>query len=205
MIECELNGNDLVGVFSSNLTGYLKEKLQYDIIKAEVKKEKEYLRDHVAIGENNIEIEAEKITGLLEPSSSGKIDFNFTMPNYSRSIGNKYYINLNLHKLKVGESLDSDERSAPLEEDFKYLKKSKVSLKIPDGYEISYVPENRKVEWSSGFIETTYEIEDNSISYHKTYQSDFLMLGTSDFSEWNGFLSDLSEINQENIILKKIN
>lgn len=203
-IICRVDQNDLNGSFSGALTGYMRENFQYDKLKAEVKKDEEFLRDHISIGENNIQILNEKLKGIANQSDTGKIHFEFNMPNYCRTIGNKYYINLNLYKQKAGEKIDIDKRVAPMEEEFKYFLNTNIVLDIPDGYKVSYIPENKRKEWNYGYVETMYENKNGSISYYKIYKSDFLLLERSDFAAWNQFLDELSEIGQETVILEKI-
>jgi hypothetical protein len=204
LIHCSLNENDLTGSFESELTGYMKEQFQYSKLKAEVRKEEEFLRDHISIGENSISIMNEKLIGLDDQSNRGKVHFKFNMPNYCRAIGEKYYINLNLYKQKIGEKLEVTKRIAPVEEDFKYLLNSEVIFDIPEGYKVSFLPENKRKEWKYGLVETRYENKEGRIYYYKVYKSDFLLLQHPDFVEWNQFIDDFSEVNQETIILEKI-
>ena len=199
-IICKLDGLNLNGTLISSLTGYVKGEFQYGYLKAEVQNDREYLRDYLSVGGNNIELSNEQLIGLSQPNKTAEIQLNFGIPNHIRNIGNRYYINLNLHQQDGLKVIDKN-RKAPIEEDFKFQLASNVSLQIPEGFSVQYLPENKKVEWSHGRIETSYENTGTEIIYTKTYVSDFIYLAPKEFEEWNSFLQEFAEINQETIII----
>lgn len=203
-IACTVKDNNLLGNYSGALTGYLKEDFQYNTLKSKIQKNQEFLMEQVAIGENSIQITNQKTAGLDKQNGSGTINFEFNMPNYCRSIGDKYYINLNLHKNIVGEKINIEKRQAPIEENFKYTLNSNTTFTIPAGYALEHIPNNRKEVWTHGYIESIYSITDDVITYKKTYHSNYLLLAKSQFSEWNQFQEIVSDIGQDTIILIKI-
>ena len=94
-------------------------------------------------------------------------------------------------------------RTAPIEEDFKFILKSQVRLEIPEGFNPSFIPADKNIPWKNGLLESQYQVEGNQIIYTKKYISDFLILNHAEFADWNEFLQKLTEINQENVILTK--
>lgn len=200
--EVNLTNNDLSGSFDSRLTGYVKNDLEFSQLKAEIRSENEYLRDYFLIGDNNIDIFNESFQGMGNSSEMAEVDFSFTLPSYSRNIGNKIYLNLNLYRQLPGDKVDTLNRKSLVEEKYKYVHTSSVTFQIPENFEISYFPENRNYKWDHGEISASYQIKDNSIIYTKKYISDFLYLGKENFSGWNELLDLISTINQESIILQ---
>ncbi|NME72047.1 DUF3857 domain-containing protein [Flammeovirga aprica] len=200
-VVCELEGRSLKGKFSSSFKGYSKEAFQVQNFKAEISHNKKALRDFIAIGENSVEISNDSTQGFSNLNESGQLYLDFKMPEYAKKVSNRYYVNLNLHKQKVNEKLD-EKRTIPFEKKYKETVISKVTLKIPDGFTVSYLPESQTLQHQYGGIETSYELQEDKVIYIKKFTSNFLLMPSEGFAEWNNFMQKVSEINHENIILK---
>ncbi|MBB3699488.1 DUF3857 domain-containing protein [Flammeovirga yaeyamensis] len=198
-----LDGTDLKGNYTTQLTGYAKEEYYASTFKSELKNETKGFRDFIDIGKNNVSFSSENVDGFSKGEKVGRINFEFQLPNYCRNVSNRFYINLNLHKLKIGEKLDVEKRIHSYEEEYKRQFSSIVTFDIPEGYELSYLPKGTSKSCSFGSITTEYQIKDQTIVYSRNFTSDYLLLSPSDFAEWNSFVKEVSEINQENIIIKQ--
>ncbi|MBB6462607.1 transglutaminase-like domain-containing protein [Flammeovirga kamogawensis] len=202
-IWCSINDTNLEGHFTSSFKGYFKEDYLINDYKSDIRKDKQGLRDFLSIGKNNIKIDSIRKEGFSDKELQGIVHLKFEVPSYSRKISNKYYVNLNIHKPKGNEKLDEETRTAPFEKEYKYTLSSTTVLTIPKGYTVHFVPENKLKECTYGAVETVYDLKDNKVIYTKTFVSDFLLLQPASFSKWNQFMDEVSEINQENVILKQ--
>ncbi|PIZ06716.1 MAG: hypothetical protein COY57_00500, partial [Flavobacteriales bacterium CG_4_10_14_0_8_um_filter_32_5] len=88
--------------------------------------------------------------------------------------------------------------------EFKNINQSINVLEIPNGYEISYLPENfeQKNEFYSATI--NYEQKDNQIIYNNQIVLNFIVLKQENHASFNEFLKQLSKAFKESVVLKKI-
>jgi hypothetical protein len=131
-----------------------------------------------------------------------KINLNFKLPGYSRKIGDKVYINLNLATSLPGE-LVSKTRTQLIERPYKYEEKLVVVFTMPDNYDVSYLPQSENRTWDYFGISTKYIKSGRQIIFQKSFYSDALYLKTSDFEQWNTMIQSVSEIEKQTITLIK--
>jgi hypothetical protein len=201
MVKLEKDG--VRGAFSSRLTGYRKDDIEVNHLKAELNSNRENIRDFFTIGGNNIAIENLAVKGLGDQNASASVRFNFFQPGYYKSIGDKVYINLNLNKTLPGDKLDASIRKQSLEQDYCYEDRSVLVFEIPEGYTASFIPKNITKTWPEFGVTSSYRTSGNTITLEKVFYSDYLYLNTGKFQQWNEFLEALNTIHQQSITLSK--
>jgi hypothetical protein len=203
-VKIQLLADGINGEFKSSMTGFRKDDIEVSSLKAQVRKEREYIRDFFSIGDNNIAIDKVSIRGLGDQDMLAAISFNFFQPGYFKNIGEKIYINLHLNKTVPGEKLDLNLREQSLEQKYCYEDHTITVLTIPDGYNAVFLPPNSKKAWLQFGISETYKTEGRTIILEKTIYSDFLYLDKKDFREWNNFVEAVNTIHQQSVTLSKI-
>ncbi len=76
-IFVSLEKDGMKGRVVSHLTGYKKEDLEREKLKAEINNKPGYLRDFYHIGDNNVQIENVSFSGLGNSDVDSKVQFNF--------------------------------------------------------------------------------------------------------------------------------
>jgi hypothetical protein len=202
-LAIRIEPDGLRGEFASELTGFRKDQLEINHLKAAIRNEREYIRDFFTIGGNNIGIEKLSIAGLGDQNAPAKIRFSFVQPGYYKTVGDKIYVNLNLNKSLPGEKLDITKREHVLEEDYHYEDHSISEFTIPDGFQPGFIPSTIEKKWEHFGAMVNYRTEANKIIMEKMIYSEFLYLNKDKFLEWNEFLELLNKINQQSVTLTK--
>jgi hypothetical protein len=78
-----------------------------------------------------------------------------------------------------------------------------VCLKIPDGYEVEYLPATTRYDGPLLGYEISYKAEPAQIVYSKKFFLNYLLMKPEQFSSWNEAIKNISEAYKESIILKK--
>jgi hypothetical protein len=200
LVDRGINGN-----FSSWFKGYKKDDLEYKKLKNTIDKDNDFLEDFLNIGNNNIVLENAVIKGLGIQNHPANVRLSFSVPDYSKKVGDKIYVNLNLNKALPGERVDLNLRKQPIENSYRYEDRSIVIFEIPENYIASFIPNNSDKKWGDFGISTRYIKTGNRVELERTFYSDYLYLDETKFLEWNDMLKTVSEINQQSIILSKVN
>jgi transglutaminase-like putative cysteine protease len=195
------NDRGLTGSVSSELTGYRKDDLEVQALRASLNQDKEYIRDFFKIGNNNIQIENVALHGLGEPDKKGRINFKFFQPGYYKKIGDKMYVNLAINKTMPGEKLDLKVRRHPRTSEYYYSDHSVTIYEIPKGYTVSYLPEDKSGDWPDFGFRSSYKVMDDKIYFTLEVYSSHLNLEKNGFESWNNFIQALSDVNNQTVSL----
>jgi len=126
----------------------------------------------------------------------------FEVKDYVQSLGKEYYVNLNMQRSYMDEYVDVKERSAPIEYDYKNVIRQVVTLDIPKGYHVSYMPPD-KAHSVDGLL--SYKI-----SYHKTssqvqlvkeFELQSLYVNPDKFVAQNNLVEELKKQYKESVVL----
>ena len=129
---------------------------------------------------------------------------DFSLPDYAKKIGNDYYLNMNLFKFFFSEQIDYPKRKMPVEFSYKYEKKYVTSLKIPDGYKLSYLPQGKSYHNEVWGFDLQYQQKGNLIILTQEFDNEYLLLTNDDFQQWNKVLENLLPLYKETLSLTKI-
>ena len=193
----------LLGKCSVNYSGYFGDDVCDNLLYNKGDDERVYARKRMAKGSNKFIMKDYKIS-MTEPMSKAvNISSSFEIPDYVKTIGDEIYINLNLEKLIDNTPIDTAKRKVAIENDYLYVINQIHALKIPAGYEATYIPGN---------VSVSNDILDFSISYKKTGNEIFatqkvvmkkLYIEPGDFAAYNKAIRMISPAYKEQVVLKK--
>jgi hypothetical protein len=88
---------------------------------------------------------------------------------------------------------------------YPYLDKRKytVALKIPDGYTVSYLPQNKSYHNAVWGFDLRYEQRGDLLILTQEFDNDHLMLQPDQFADWNKVLENLFPLYKETVSLSK--
>ena len=193
----------LLGKCSVDYSGYFGDDVCDNLLYNKGDDERVYARKRMAKGSNKFIMKDYKIS-MTEPMSKAvNISSSFEIPDYVKTIGDEIYINLNLEKLIDNTPIDTAKRKVAIENDYLYVINQIHALKIPAGYEATYIPGN---------VSVSNDILDFSISYKKTGNEIFatqkvvmkkLYIEPGDFAAYNKAIRMISPAYKEQVVLKK--
>lgn len=126
----------------------------------------------------------------------------FEVKDYVQSLGKEYYVNMNMQRSYMDEYVNTKERKAPIEYDYKNILRQVVTLDIPKGYHVSYLPPDKK-QSVDGLL--SYKI-----SYHKTasqvqlikeFELQSLYVMPDKFAAENNLVEELKKQYKESVVL----
>ena len=188
-----------------SLIGYDKVEFVSDYIyKKDSKTEEEYLNTTLALGNNKT-----KYTNITKTNFDNKgipliLEYDLDIDSYTRNIGNKIYINLNIDRSLSTSDVEIKDRKYSKKIDYQFEKNFKTNFQIPEGYTASYIPDEIAFEDPNYGFKISYESKDSIITQTKTIYIKTLSVKTDDFENWNGFIKSLQKAYKKSIILEHI-
>ncbi|MBR9847403.1 MAG: DUF3857 and transglutaminase domain-containing protein [Algicola sp.] len=188
-----------------SLKGYDKVEFVSDYIyKKESKTEEEYLNTTLALGNNKT-----KYTNITKTNFDNKgtplvLEYDLDIDSYTRNIGDKIYLNLNIDRSLSNSDVDIKDRKFSKKIDYKFERHFTTNFEIPDGYKASYIPDEIAFEDPEYGFKINYELKDGVIIQTKSIYVKTLSIETQDFENWNRFIKRLQKAYKKSIILEQI-
>ncbi|NMA72632.1 MAG: transglutaminase domain-containing protein [Bacteroidales bacterium] len=138
-------------------------------------------------------------------SQSPQVEMLYAISNGSgiQTLGDEYYIDVDLTKELMNSDIDIEKRIHDIAFDYRYHYVQDIVLHIPEGYEVSYLPKELKIENPVYTFSIQYDYQEGKVIYKKrlTFLDNILL--KSDFKTWNENISELKKAYMEQIVLKK--
>lgn len=200
----ELKGDRIIGKTNAQLTGYNRiELFQHLETVNSPDKLKEYYKDFFQKGSNKFLISDFNEVNKFDYSNEYKLSYNFTIEDYANNIGDEIYLNLNLNRELLSYRV-KDSRKTDMEMKYKHYFRYTTNFKIPEGYEVEYMPAGD--EFNNEFIKARveYNREKDMIIYSHEIELDFLLLDKEAQKQVNALIDQVEQAYKEVIILKKL-
>ncbi|HET8884926.1 MAG TPA: transglutaminase-like domain-containing protein [Salinimicrobium sp.] len=199
-----LKGNSLVGESKVEIGGYNKVDL-FNYLERQNNKEdlKEFYIFQFEKGNNKFLIDEFEEINKFEYDKNFFLDYNFTIGDYAKKIGDEIYVNLNLNK-DISRYKSEEKRVNDLEQEYKHSFQFTSTFEIPEGYEVSYLPED--LEASNEYISAgiDYSLTGGKITYKHFFKLNFLLLNKEQQAEVNAVIEKVEKAFKEIIVLKTI-
>ena len=153
-------------------------------------------------GNNKFLITDYKETNKYDYEKDFIVDYDFGISNYIRGNEDEKYVNLNLSKYISNYKIKDDQH---LDKEFKYRNYSVYAnvLTIPEGYKVTYIPENVSIENEEYIAHINYSQNGNKITYVYDITLNFLVIKKDKHEAFNSFIKKLEKAFKESIVLKK--
>jgi len=194
----------LVGSSKIKVAGYPKINLKYKLQDRDDKELFKYLSAYLKKGSNKFLLEDYEVEGEKDKDAVTQINYTFNIDDYVFKNKDELYVNLNLYNFYEGLAVNED-RVIPRKKKYKSVYETRVSLEIPEGYEVTFIPDNTELVHPKFSFTSEYVKTGNTINYTEICTEDYLLLKKEDFKKWNSYLEEIDSRISENIILKKIN
>lgn len=202
-MHLQINDNTLKGTGVSTLNGFAKVFGAYELDRAETDLIKKYVTKLLGKGSNKFYLDNYAVSHLADRDTPTQIDYQFRISDYYQKVGDEIFVNLNLNKDYYNAFINTNLRKTPYENEYPYIRFEHISMKVPDGYEVEYLPENFSASDKLFGCEIKYAVDGDTILYRKKFYLNYLLLDVSDFGKWNDTVKKFSEAYKESVILKK--
>ncbi|WP_420401352.1 DUF3857 domain-containing protein [Flagellimonas sp.] len=200
----ELEGNNLKGKSRSELAGYGKIDLFYRLEKNNAKtKLLDIYNSGFQKGNNSFQISNFTETNKYSYDDNLIVEYDFSVPNYAKTLGDEIYINLNLGKTIVSNLKTDDNRTVPLEHRYLDSGEYQYVFNIPEGYIVDYLPEG--ITLSNEYFDygIAYELQSNQIIYKRNFRLNALVFDSDAQKKVNQLAKKIERQHKEVVVLKK--
>ncbi len=201
-LNYHIEGNALKGNAQKRFNGESKSQFLfiYNSLKSENKEDvlKKYLNED----NKNIEISEIKTTNLTDREIETQIDYNLSINNQISNYDGEYFIDLDYFKEYAG--LELKERQSNFLMSYKTNYDSKITLEIPEGYMVTYKPENLSYNTDHVHIEISYKVEGNVLVYTKLFDFKTGEFPKEELEGWRVFNKALVNTYKDQITISKL-
>lgn len=197
----KLSEENIIGKVDKIFNGESRSSLLYYFNNLKNDKKDEFLEYYLNKGNSNVKVSNIETSDLQNRDKNINIAYEVDIKNAVSSFDNQVYIDLDFDKELSNFILE--ERKTDYIFGSKKDLESVTRLEIPQGYNISQIPENISVSSDNFDMSVNFSKENNVIIYKKQFRIKHAKIETSDFDEWNGFIKKLDALYNEQIILTK--
>lgn len=201
-LSVNVSDNTIVGTQKIEINGESKVRFlnAYESIKTPDKVEA--LNHYLRGGDKNIVVSDVVISDLTQRSQPIEISNQIVIANQITQLDDELYINpeteFSLYALEMESGREHDYIFP-----YKFNFSGKVTLHIPNGYQVDYLPEPFSAQVGDFYFSLSYKQNGNEIEYEKHIYAVSCHLKKSDFQEWNKAIKLLTKYYKEQIVLKK--
>jgi transglutaminase-like putative cysteine protease len=160
------------------------------------------LKNYYQKGSNKFILESFEELNAEDRDKPFGVTYSFNLSDYVLSSGKEIFINMNLEHVYAGSTVEKD-RKLDMEYRYKQRVINTVMLKIPDGYELSYLPPNDSLNHELFGFSITYTHTGNTVLVKNEVLLKCLMLKKDWFEAWNDFITRLKKNYSESVALRK--
>jgi hypothetical protein len=164
--------------------------------------DEEYLNKRLALGNNKTNYTNIQIAGLDNDSDWLMLSYELNIQNYSKSVSDKVFINLNIDRTLANDKIDESVIHS-LKFEHGYSKRYQTIFEIPQGYTVDELPEKLAYTDPKFGFEISYSRDGNRIVQSKEIYIAMLSLAPSEFANWNEFIKTLVKAYKKSIVLQK--
>lgn len=201
--QLKIQGNQLIGSAKTEISGYNKMDYISEMGNLNTKNDRDSFYNQIFQKGNNKFI-AQNITETNKDDydKSLIVNYDFTIGDYFKHLGDQLFINLNLNKY-ISQYRTAPDRKRDIEIDYKSHFSFETELIIPEGYKVEYLPESKN--FGNEFIEASisYSEVDGKIEYKHTVTCNFLILDLNQQKEVNEVINNVEKAYKEVVTFTK--
>ncbi|GGG13978.1 hypothetical protein GCM10011344_13270 [Dokdonia pacifica] len=203
VVNIKLDNNSIKGNGTLTLTGYQKSNT-FNYIENRDTQEKllEYYNSFLRKGSNRFLVESFEEKNKYSYEKPFEVDYNFTIKDYAQSLNDEIFINLNLYKTSINAYKIKEDRKTNIE--FKYRSEDSITVvfEIPEGKEVTYLPEDVAVDNDFMSASISYKKEGSKIIYTHAYKTKKLILEKETHDAFRKSLKKINKAFKEVVVLK---
>ncbi len=195
--------NGIKGHSSVYYNGYWGMDVYNRLMFSDAKETRDYVKFRMGKASNKFIMGDYTINKISNADKEVNIKAGFEVPDYGKKISDELFINLNLEKLFVNETIDTAKRKIPVENDYKYVIKQYTILDVPESYSVSYLPKDYSLNNDMFGFNIKYSQQDGKVIALQEIRRNYLLLQPKDFVAWNNSLKQLYNQYKEEVVLEK--
>lgn len=197
-----LTDKGITGSININMSGYYAMNMYGMMSYTNEKDREKYMKGYFNRGSNKFLLDKYEIINTNDPDKF-RLTGQFQLQDYGKKIADEWYLNLNLFKFYEHQEIDYPKRTIPIQHDYKNERSYVTILNIPEGYQVSYLPESKSFSNDVWGFKITYEQKNNQVVMTQQFENNYLLIQPDKFQRWNKALENLWPLYRETISLSK--
>ncbi len=198
-IHIAINDKILNGTQLTRFSGFPKEGLDRNLDNLKNDDLADFIRTRFATGNNKISVAQASTQNQKDREKPTEVMFNFTLPSYIQRLDKEIFINMNISKPVADEYDFSNQRKIPIEHDFKHVHATTVSLDIPAGGKITYLPKDAQFQKEHYGFSIHYKVVGQKIIMERKIYINELLIDATEMNEFSNMLKQLKQNYSETI------
>lgn len=194
--------NALVGDVVMSEKGEAMSRVMYLYSQTKTDEKKDALKRYLALYDKFITIENMKIPSMDRSMKELILKANITIKNKVSTFDDEVYLYLDPYRIFESYDLGED-REYPLWTTHKHNDKVRIEFDLPEGYELSSLPESLEVKNEDFQIDLAYKLEGNKVFYNLWIQIPNSEITSPNIAAWNKAIKALKAAYDEPIVLIK--
>lgn len=204
-VHVEIDGTSIKGKGKVTYTGYADIYLSNAIQNMSEKDKDKFVKSAFKKGNKKSECNVEEMRGVDSREAALEIDYTFDTPDYVKEHEDELFFNPFLKKYHSGERINVETTKNPIESAYREMNKSLVSLRIPEGYKVEYIPDPIAYHTDKFSADVSFKHleEANLIEITCNFDLNYMVIEPEEFTAWNEMVKQLNGIYTELIIFKR--
>lgn len=154
-------------------------------------------------GNNKFQVTDYNVVSLFEYDKPAQIHYQFRLDDYVMISGDELYVNLNLDRAFQDMKSDLSDRINPVINDFYFTEKHITRFKIPEGYQLSFLPNDETIHYDPFRISFTYSQSEDYVQLEKVMVFEFLELLEDRLPLWNEMVDRLARNYRNSLVFTR--
>lgn len=161
-----------------------------------------YFNKRLEIGNNNFLLDEMDEINKFDYDKKFGVNYSFSLRNYFNKIDSNIYINLNLNQKDIESIKITTPYKTPVDYKYRFTGTYHTKFKIPENYEVEFLPENFEVKNDLCAISINYSVDKDIINYSHLVKTDFLMLSIDQQKKIQEAVESVQKNYKEVVVLK---
>ncbi len=203
--EIKLNPDrSVTGKFMIRAEGQEDLAFRNSLLELKPTKRKEALLDFVSFWFANVDLNGYEFRNLEEEDSNVCIIGDFAAESFGIETGAKLFLPVNFTvQRNISQTFPQERRDYPVFLDYRFSNKDEVSIHIPEGFEIEFLPPNVTLDEDFGLFESSWEVRENEIHRRRVFERKKLLIPVEKYDRLKSFYDEVAKEDNQKIILKR--
>ena len=201
VLNYKIENDALVGDAHKKFNGESRAQFLYRYNSLKTDKKEEALKKYLNENDKNVSISEIKTSELTNREGEVQIDYNLNINNRVTDYDGEYYVDIDYFKEYSRLEFEERENDYYMGHKTNYI--SQINLQIPEGYKVSYKPEDIEYNTENVGVNISYQVEGSTLTCIKTFNFKTGLVPKSEFEEWQKFNKTLVKTYNDQITLSK--
>jgi len=202
-LSVRLEDNLVKGKGKENYGGDDNIRLNIILSNQDKDRREKFLINYFRRGGNKCTVKNTRIHHLNDRSRELEMEYEIEIRDYAFFEDGEIIFNPHLKRALSSTQIDTSTRKLDIEYEHLGVFVFDLTIEIPEGYRVEYLPASQNFEHDHTDVSLVYEQSGNNIHFRSRVSTKKLLLKKDQYKAWNEMISKLNKAYNETIVLKK--